>query len=105
MQTSSATYYAPRVIISIGTKKITACQSRFGNGYSSSSSLAFFPQKLSLSLRKSVIVEVKKKTKKERPDNHSFVPKPDEATGPFPESVLLKEVNLTQAQLFLSDVI
>lgn len=91
MQTSSAAYYAPKVIISIGTKKITVCQSRFGNGYFSSSSLAFSAQKLSRSLRKSVIVEAKKKNKKEKTDTHSFVPKPDEATGPFPESVLLKE--------------
>ncbi|KAK6913654.1 Ribosomal protein S6 [Dillenia turbinata] len=38
--------------------------------------------------RKSVIVEAKKKNKV---DSHSFVAKPDEATGPFPEALLLKE--------------
>ncbi|PIA60968.1 hypothetical protein AQUCO_00300468v1 [Aquilegia coerulea] len=38
--------------------------------------------------RKLVIVEAKKKKKS---DSHSFVSKPNEATGPFPEAVLLKE--------------
>lgn len=32
------------------------------------------------------------KNKKNKQDTHSFVPKPDEATGPFPEAVLLKQV-------------
>lgn len=32
------------------------------------------------------------KKKKKKIDSHSFAPKPDEATGPFPESVLLREV-------------
>lgn len=32
-----------------------------------------------------------KKNKNNKVDNHSFAPKPDEATGPFPEAVLLKE--------------
>lgn len=31
------------------------------------------------------------KAKKKKEDSHSFVAKPDEATGPFPEAVLLKE--------------
>ncbi|OVA16731.1 Ribosomal protein S6 [Macleaya cordata] len=38
--------------------------------------------------RKLVITEAKKKKKT---DSHSFIPKPDETTGPFPEAVLLKE--------------
>ncbi|KAF5198608.1 30S ribosomal S6 [Thalictrum thalictroides] len=43
--------------------------------------------------RKLVIVEAKKKKKS---DSHSFVSKPDEATGPFPEAVLLKEKKLQE---------
>ncbi|XP_010270838.1 PREDICTED: uncharacterized protein LOC104607049 [Nelumbo nucifera] len=60
----------------------------FGNGVSSLRS--FFPQELSIvdRGRKSVISEAKKKNKV---DSHSFIPKPDEATGIFPEAVLLKE--------------
>lgn len=58
------------------------------NGYSSTWPLT--TQKLSVGSRKSVIVGAKKNNKKE--DTHSFVAKPDEATGPFPEAVLLKEV-------------
>ncbi|XP_057959084.1 protein REGULATOR OF FATTY ACID COMPOSITION 3, chloroplastic-like [Malania oleifera] len=45
------------------------------------------PQKPSF-LRKSLIADAKKNKKA---DTHSFVPRPDEATGPFPEAVLLKE--------------
>ena len=63
------------------------------NGYSSSSSSSpFSSPKLTVGQRKSgsVIVRAKKKDKKE--DNHSFIPKPDETTGFFPEAVLLKEV-------------
>ena len=61
------------------------------NGYSSSSSSRpLTSQNLSVGHRKSVIVGAKKNNDKE--DTHSFVAKPDEATGPFPESVLLKEV-------------
>lgn len=48
-----------------------------------------FPGKITPKLRKSVIAAAKKKNKKE--DTHSHVAKPDEATGPFPEAVLLKE--------------
>ena len=38
----------------------------------------------------SMVVSARKKDKKE--DSHSFVPKPEEATGFFPEAVLLKNV-------------
>ncbi|KAK4737498.1 hypothetical protein R3W88_001195 [Solanum pinnatisectum] len=38
----------------------------------------------------SVVVSASNK-KKKKSDSHSFVPKPDEATGPFPEAVLLRE--------------
>lgn len=40
----------------------------------------------------SVIVNAQKKDKKE--DHHSFVSKPDESAGFFPEAVLLKKVSL-----------
>ncbi|CAL5393512.1 unnamed protein product [Camellia sinensis] len=60
----------------------------FANGYSSLS--PFSSQRVSTRLRKSVIVAAKK-DKKKKVDSHSFVPKSDEATGPFPEAVLLKE--------------
>lgn len=43
-------------------------------------------------IRKSLIAEAKKKKKEDSVDAHSFVPKRDEATGIFPEAVLLKEV-------------
>lgn len=32
-----------------------------------------------------------KRNKKSKPNTHSFIPKPEEATGPFPEAVLLKK--------------
>ncbi|MCD7465123.1 hypothetical protein HAX54_000606 [Datura stramonium] len=49
---------------------------------------------LSLKLRTSVVASASNKDKKKKnkkSDSHSFVPKPDEATGPFPEAVLLRE--------------
>ncbi|XP_048234900.1 chaperonin CPN60, mitochondrial [Ricinus communis] len=58
--------------------------------------------KLSLGLRKSVIVEAKK-TNKKKEDKHSFIPKPDEATGPFPEAVLLKEKKVQEDGKLLPD--
>ncbi|XP_054790472.1 protein REGULATOR OF FATTY ACID COMPOSITION 3, chloroplastic-like [Prosopis cineraria] len=52
---------------------------------------AFSGTNISVGRRKSVsvIVGASKRDKKE--DSHSFIPKPDEATGFFPEAVLLKE--------------
>ena len=38
------------------------------------------------------LVAAAKKKKSKKDDNHSFSARPDEATGPFPESILLKEV-------------
>ncbi|KAG5240247.1 REGULATOR OF FATTY-ACID COMPOSITION family protein [Salix suchowensis] len=63
------------------------------SGSHSFSARPLFP---SLALRKSVIVEAKKSNKnnnnkKNKQDTHSFVAKPDETTGPYPESILLKE--------------
>ncbi|KAK6930317.1 hypothetical protein RJ641_004411, partial [Dillenia turbinata] len=48
-------------------------------------------------VRKSVIVEAKKKNKV---DSQSFVAKPDEATGPFPEALLLKEKKVEKMENF-----
>ncbi|EXB94363.1 30S ribosomal protein S6 [Morus notabilis] len=53
------------------------------------------------SRRKSVIVGAKKKSNKQ--DAHSFVPKPDEATGPFPEAVLLKQKKVEKDGEFLPE--
>ncbi|KAM1304175.1 hypothetical protein ACFX2F_021878 [Malus domestica] len=49
--------------------------------------------KLPVGVRRWVIVFAKKNSNKEKKkeDNHSFASKLDEATGPFPESVLLKQ--------------
>ncbi|KAJ6902737.1 hypothetical protein NC651_020270 [Populus alba x Populus x berolinensis] len=63
------------------------------SGSHSFSARPLFP---SLGLRKSVIVEAKRSNKnnnnkKNKQDTHSFVAKPDEAIGPFPEAILLKE--------------
>ncbi|KAJ8528895.1 hypothetical protein K7X08_030635 [Anisodus acutangulus] len=61
------------------------------NGHSSFS--LYFPhnKKPSLKLRTSVVASASNKDNKKKSDSHSFVPKPDEATGPFPEAVLLRE--------------
>ncbi|XP_065863868.1 protein REGULATOR OF FATTY ACID COMPOSITION 3, chloroplastic-like [Euphorbia lathyris] len=85
LQNSSA--YPHQIKISNGN---TFCLNR-------NASLAFprkFPsQKLSIGLRKSVIGEARKGKNEgnKKEDTHSFVSKPDEATGPFPEAVLLKK--------------
>ncbi|KAL3508204.1 hypothetical protein ACH5RR_033586 [Cinchona calisaya] len=42
-------------------------------------------------LRTSAIVAAKRDPRNKKSDSHSFIPRPDEATGPFPEAVLLKE--------------
>ncbi|GLT98945.1 hypothetical protein SLE2022_164170 [Rubroshorea leprosula] len=43
------------------------------------------------------------KNKKNKQDTHSFVPKPDEATGPFPEAVLLKQKKVQEDGRLLPD--
>lgn len=48
-----------------------------------------------------MIVGAKKKSNKQ--DAHSFVPKPDEATGPFPEAVLLKQKKVEKDGEFLPE--
>lgn len=67
------------------------------NGLSSSSfpliPKSWTTEKFSVPRSKSVILCAKKKND-EKEDRHSFIAKPDEAIGPFPEAVLLKEVTL-----------
>ncbi|KAL5541485.1 hypothetical protein UlMin_009195 [Ulmus minor] len=84
---SSAIFLTPKASNSINGNGFSRNQTSFlifSNGHSSSS------QKLSVKHRKSVIVAAKKKHARKE-DTHSFVPKPDEDIGPFPEAVLLKE--------------
>ncbi|GMH08668.1 hypothetical protein Nepgr_010508 [Nepenthes gracilis] len=56
---------------------------------------SFSPTSLSItgtSRRKSLVVQAKNTgNKNKKVDNHRFIPRLDEATGPFPEAVLLKE--------------
>ncbi|KAJ0980571.1 hypothetical protein J5N97_008826 [Dioscorea zingiberensis] len=47
--------------------------------------------KMHLSERNRSLVVAGAKKKKNKSDEHSFVARPDEATGPFPEAVLLKK--------------
>ncbi|KVH87912.1 uncharacterized protein LOC112502854 [Cynara cardunculus var. scolymus] len=63
----------------------------FRNGFSSS--FPFSSQILPFSVRKSLVMAAKKTnhSNKKKEDRHSFVAKPDETTGLFPESVLLRE--------------
>ncbi|XP_047317084.1 uncharacterized protein LOC124920607 [Impatiens glandulifera] len=56
----------------------------------SASFSSFSTRKISISLRKSSIATAVGKGKK-KSDSHSFVSRPDEASGFFPEAVLLKE--------------
>ncbi|GJT78090.1 SET-like protein, partial [Tanacetum coccineum] len=67
-------------------------------------SFPFSSQNLSFS-RKSVILSAKKNNydKKKKEDRHSFVPKEDETTGLFPESVLLKQKVLQEDGKLLPD--
>ncbi|CAN6551210.1 unnamed protein product [Malus baccata var. baccata] len=88
----------PTALKSVGTNGSSSRNQnssvKFSNGYSSFSSRRPFPaQKLSVGVRRSVIVGARKNSNKEKnkEDNHSFASKPDEATGPFPESVLLRQ--------------
>ncbi|KAK4405445.1 30S ribosomal protein S6 [Sesamum angolense] len=57
--------------------------------------LPFFSQKLRFMNNSAVVTAAKKEdrniSKKKKGDSHSFVAKPDEAIGPFPEAVLLKQ--------------
>lgn len=95
---SSVAFFTPQALKLVAGNGLSANQNsclELANGYSSfSSRRPFTAKQLSYGPRKLVIVGVKKKTNKERKkeDKHSFVSKPDEATGPFPEAVLLKEV-------------
>lgn len=73
-----------------------------GRKYISSSSFSCllpfdYSQRLKLKGNSAIIAAAKKENKninnkRKKDDTHSFIPRPDEATGPFPEAVLLKEV-------------
>ncbi|KAI3690888.1 hypothetical protein L2E82_49100 [Cichorium intybus] len=65
--------------------------SQLRNGFTLS--FPFSSQKSPSSFRKSVVMAAKKNqnSDKKKQDRHSFVAKPDETTGLFPESVLLKQ--------------
>ena len=90
LTTSSLSTEVPKLFSSSGLSVNRKCCLTFGKNGSSFSS-----QKICLRLRESVIVAAKKNIKKhvKKEDTHSFVVRPDEATGPYPEAVLLKEVN------------
>ncbi|KAF4371380.1 hypothetical protein G4B88_003850 [Cannabis sativa] len=82
---SSVAFLTPNHLNRIGSSGNQTFRFLFlSNGFSSSSS-SLSPNS---SQRVSVIVGAKKNRKE---DTHHFAPKPDEATGPFPESVLFKE--------------
>ena len=85
LQHSSAKVVAPRL------PKLKAGSGLFAN----QNTFFKLPQENSyLGRRKLLIVEAKKnKNNDSKQDTHSFIPKPDETTGFFPEAVLLKEVS------------
>nr|POE95561.1 30s ribosomal protein s6 [Quercus suber] len=94
--TSSAAYLTPKASnFAIKISSFLRNQNpytKFANGYFPISlSRPFTTQKLCAGHRDSVIVGAKKNHKNKKPDTHSFVPKPEEATEFFPEAVLLKE--------------
>ncbi|KAG1326153.1 hypothetical protein COCNU_01G000870 [Cocos nucifera] len=62
--------------------RLTHWRSLPSNGFS-------YREKLSAKRGRLVVAGAKKR--KNKPDSHSFVPKPDEATGPFPEAILLQK--------------
>ncbi|KAJ4955162.1 hypothetical protein NE237_011945 [Protea cynaroides] len=91
MLASPATYFAPKSSKWFRNNRVIknhAFDSIYSNGRPSFR--PFAPQKLILDFRGRNLV-VAEARKKEKFDTHSFIPKPDEATGPFPEAVLLKE--------------
>ncbi|XVE82309.1 hypothetical protein DITRI_Ditri15bG0137900 [Diplodiscus trichospermus] len=76
----------------VNAPSLTKLKTRNGF-FGSQSSFLKLPQENSyLGRRKLLIVEAKKKKNDDsKQDAHSFIPKPDESTGFFPEAVLLKE--------------
>ncbi|XP_059280816.1 protein REGULATOR OF FATTY ACID COMPOSITION 3, chloroplastic isoform X1 [Lycium ferocissimum] len=80
------------------TKLLSSSSSPSFSANGHSSFFLYFPHNKnypssSLKLRTSVVTSASNKDKKnkKKSDSHSFVPKPDEATGPFPEALLLRE--------------
>ncbi|XP_038719292.1 coiled-coil domain-containing protein 1 [Tripterygium wilfordii] len=93
----SSSIFLTKQIISGGNSVNRSSSFKNGHGWS------FSPQKLSFGLRKAVIVGAKKDNKNKKEDTHSFIPKPDEATGYFPEAVLLKEKKVQEDGRVLPD--
>lgn len=89
---------SPAKVVAPRLPKLKTGSGFFGN----QSSFLKLPQENSyLGRRKLLIVEAKKnKNKDNKQDSHSFIPKPDETTGFFPEAVLLKEVSFSACSLF-----
>ncbi|GAB4850776.1 hypothetical protein Ancab_030075 [Ancistrocladus abbreviatus] len=67
------------------------------------SSANLFIRSKSRSRNDSVVVRAGKNNNKKKIDSHSFVPRPDEATGPFPEALLLKEKKVQEDGRVLPD--
>ncbi|XP_061991561.1 protein REGULATOR OF FATTY ACID COMPOSITION 3, chloroplastic [Rosa rugosa] len=96
---ASVAFFTPpalKLVTGNGSSRNQSSCSEFSNGYPwfSYSCRPFRAQKFSVGPRRSVIVGAKKKNnnkERKKEDKHSFVSKPDEATGPFPEAVLLKQ--------------
>ncbi|XP_057799802.1 protein REGULATOR OF FATTY ACID COMPOSITION 3, chloroplastic [Salvia miltiorrhiza] len=82
----------------IPNSNINRCKSaNFSSSFSCSSQL--FSPKLKLRSNSTVTAAAKKENKpkkKRKEDSHSFISRPDEATGPFPEAVLLKQRNVEE---------
>ncbi|KAL6190811.1 hypothetical protein ACLB2K_037205 [Fragaria x ananassa] len=95
---SSVALFTPpalKLVTGNGSSRNQSSCSEFSTGCPSFSCSCrpFRAQKLPIRPRRSVIVGAKKKNNKERKkeDKHSFVSRPDEATGHFPEAVLLRQ--------------
>lgn len=65
--------------------------------------LPSFPQKSRPRTNSSVRAAARKNNRTKREDSHSIVPRADEATGPFPEAVLLKERKLEEDGMLLPE--
>ncbi|KAL3634662.1 hypothetical protein CASFOL_021716 [Castilleja foliolosa] len=80
--------------------KISFWASANGRKYASSSLFPcvspFYSQRSKLKGNSAIVAAAKKENKRKKDDNHSFFSRPDEATGPFPERVLLKLKNVEE---------
>lgn len=91
---TSSTYLSANSFSTYKTSTFLFTNVCFSSSPYPSPSWSVASSKLSVGPRKLVISGAKQRKKNERKeDSHSFVARPDEATGIFPEAVLLKEVN------------